>query len=174
MPLDSEPSRDRFRTRTHPDDIDAVELLVRATGVFSEAEITIARELVEENLVKGDNGSGYHFIFADGTNGIDGYTCFGPIIATEARYELYWIAVCRESRRSGLGQRLMTATEDAVRALGGVYLFAETSTLASYEPARKFYLAHGYKLMGTIADWHADNDGLEIYGKRLTPSRRRF
>jgi hypothetical protein len=65
----------------------------------------------------------------------------------------------------------MAATEDAVRALGGVFLFAETSTLANYEPARKFYLAQGYRLMGTIADWHADADGLEIYGKRLAQSR---
>jgi ribosomal protein S18 acetylase RimI-like enzyme len=158
---------DRFRTRTRPEDAEAVERLVRTTGVFSETEIAIARELVEENLAKGGEASGYHFLISDGTNGIDGYTCFGPITATQGRYELYWIAVSPEGRRSRLGRRLMDASETAVRALGGVFLFAETSTLPGYEAARKFYLAQDYSLMATIPDWHADGDGLQIYGKRL-------
>ena len=156
-----------FRTRVRPNDVLAVEQLVRTAGTFSEPEIAIARELVEVNLAKGDEASGYRFIFADWRNGINGYTCFGPIPGTEGRYELYWIAVSRENRRSGLGQRLMMATEAAVRALSGVFLFAETSTRANYEPARKFYLAQGYQLMGTIPDWYADGDGLATYGKRL-------
>jgi len=54
-----------------------------------------------------------------------------------------------------------------VRAVGGVYLFAETSSLPAYDAARKFYLSQGYHLAGSVADWHADGDGLEIYGKRL-------
>ncbi len=156
-----------FRTQTRHGDARSVEELVRAARVFSTAEIAIARELVEENLAKGDGGSGYHFIIADGSDGIDGYTCFGPIAATAGRYELYWIAVREAGRRSRLGQRLLKATEDAVRAQGGVYLIAETSGLPGYEAARKFYRAQGYHVMGTIADWHADGDALEIYGKRL-------
>jgi ribosomal protein S18 acetylase RimI-like enzyme len=167
MSSHSKSATDHFRTHTLPADIDAVEYLVRTTGVFSLHEIAIARELVEENLAKGDEASGYRFIIADGVNGIDGYTCFGLIAGTQGRYELYWIAVHAESRRSRLGQRLMQATEDAVRALGGVYVFAETSSLPSYEPARRFYLAQGYTLKGSVSDWHADGDGLEIYGKRL-------
>lgn len=156
-----------FRTRARTADIDAVERIVRATGVFSEAEIGIARELVEENLAKGEDASGYRFLFADDAQELRGYTCFGPVAGTDRRYELYWIAVSPEGRRMKLGQRLLAATEEAVRTLGGVYLFAETSTLPGYEPARKFYRAQGYALKGAISDWHADGDGLEIYGKRL-------
>jgi len=140
---------------------------VRATGVFSEAEIAIAQELVEENLAKGDRASGYRFIFADGPDGLEGYTCFGPISGTNGRYELYWIAVNPKKRRSRLGQQLLKATEEAVRALSGAYVFAETSTRREYEPARKFYFAHGYQLMAEIPDWYSDGDGLAIYGKRL-------
>jgi hypothetical protein len=62
----------------------------------------------------------------------------------------------------------MQASEDAVRVLGGAYLFAETSTRADYAAARKFYAVAGYRAMGEIADWYADGDGLAIYGKRLT------
>jgi D-alanine-D-alanine ligase len=156
-----------FRTRTKVEDIDAVERLVRATGVFSPAEIAIARELVEENLAQGDESSGYRFLIVDGADGIDGYTCFGPISGTEGRYELYWIAVSPKCRGSGLAERLLSATEDAVRELGGPWLFAETSTRADYAPARKFYSSHGYRLLAEIPEWHDDGDGLAIYGKKL-------
>ena len=156
-----------FRTRTKSEDLDAVERLVSATGVFSPAEIAIARELVEENLAKGDESSGYLFLIADGAEGIDGYTCFGPISGTERRYELYWIAVNPKCRGTKLAERLLSATEDAVRELGGPWLFAETSTRADYAPARKFYTSHGYQLLAEIPEWHADGDGLAIYGRKL-------
>lgn len=157
-----------FRAQTNPADADAVERLVRETGVFSATEIAIARELVEENLAKGDAASGYRFLLEnDGRGGIAGYTCYGPISGTEARYELYWIAVGPGARGSGLAQRLLSATEDAVRNLGGPWLFAETSTRPDYAPARKFYTTHGYRQLAEIPHWHADGDGLAIFGKKL-------
>ncbi len=156
-----------FRRLTRPEDAKSVENLVRLTGVFSPAEIQIARELVEENLAQGDDASGYRFLIADGGQGIDGYTCYGPISGTERRFELYWIAVSPQSRGTGLAERLLAATEDAVRDEGGPWLFAETSTREDYAPARRFYGAHGYCLLAEIPDWHADGDGLAIYGKRL-------
>src|SRR5579872_3292999 len=106
-------SAQQFRQQTKPEDAESVERLVRSTGVFSPAEIRIARELVEENLTRGDAASGYRFLISDGASGIDGYTCYGPISGTERRYELYWIAVGPQSRGTGLAERLLTATEDA-------------------------------------------------------------
>lgn len=157
-----------FRTKTKPSDADAVERLVRETGVFSATEIGIARELVEENLARGDETSGYRFLIEDdGQGGIAGYTCYGPISGTESRYELYWIAVGAAARGSGLAQRLLRATEDAVKKVGGAWLFAETSTRPDYGPARKFYTVNGYRLLAEIPDWHADGDGLAVFGKKL-------
>jgi len=156
-----------FRALPKPDDVDAVERLVRMTGVFNEGEIAIARELVADCLAKGEEASGYYFLFAEGPAGIEGYTCFGPIPGTAGRWELYWIAVDPEARRAGLGKRLQSASEEAVRAMGGVLLIAETSTRPDYAPARGFYLAQGYRLLAEIADWHDEGDGLAIYGKRL-------
>ena len=162
------PSIAPFRDTPRAGDAEAVEAIVRATGVFSEAEIAIARELVEENLAKGRQTSGYHFLFADGPEGLDGYTCFGPIPATDRRYELYWIAVSKAVRRTKLAARLLRASEEQVRALDGVMMIAETSTRPDYVPAYKFYLAQGYTLLAEIPDWHADGDGLAIFGKRLS------
>jgi hypothetical protein len=67
----------------------------------------------------------------------------------------------------GLGRRLEEATETKVRALGGVMLIAETSTLPGYAAARGFYLARGFTMLAEVADWHDDGDGLAIFGKRL-------
>jgi len=64
---------------------------------------------------------------------------------------------------------LLEATEASVRGKGGTHLFAETSVRADYEPAHALYISLGYKAYGTVPDYHADGDGLTIYGKRLSP-----
>ena len=156
-----------FRSTVRPSDLDAVERLVRMSGVFNAAEIDIARELVTEHLERGPDICGYYFLFADGPDGLLGYSCYGPVPATNGRYELYWIAVHPELRRSGLGAQLQAASEEAVRRLGGRYMVAETSTRAEYSAAHRFYLAQGYCQLAEIPDWHDDGDGLAIFGKRL-------
>jgi len=156
-----------FRTTVRHDDAPAVEKLIRETRIFNESEIAIARELVDENLARGGVASGYHFLFADGPAGIEGYSCFGPVPGAHKRFELYWIAVHPEARRHGLGRRLLLATEDAVRSMEGVYLVAETSTLPAYAGARDFYLAAGFSVIAEIPDWHDDGDGMAIFRKPL-------
>src|SRR6267142_5740364 len=111
---------DELRTHVRGDDPTAVEGLVRQSEIFNEAEIAIARELVDENLAKGEAASGYYFLFADGTDGIEGYSCFGPVPGAHRRFVLYWIAVHPRARRHGLGRRLQRATEDAVKSMGGI------------------------------------------------------
>jgi GNAT superfamily N-acetyltransferase len=162
------PCADTFRNAARPRDISDVEDLVRKTGVFNAAEIAIARELVEECLEKGPARSGYHFLFADGEAGLEGYVCLGPIVATDARFELYWIAVDPGIRRSGLGRCLQTAAEAEARTLGARYLIAQTSTTPAYETARNFYRSMGYEHLGDVAKWFSDIDGLAVFGKQLT------
>lgn len=157
-----------YRFAPRPEDPARVEALVRASGVFNADEIVIARDLVEETLARGTVATGYHFIFADGAEGLDGYTCFGPIPATDRRYELYWIAVTKTTQHKGLAAKLLRETEGRARAMGAVMMVAETSTRAEYAPAQKFYRAQGYALLADIPDWHADGDGLAIFGKRLS------
>lgn len=146
-------------------DAETVEKLVAQTGVFNADEISVARSLVEETLAE-DKGE-YFFLMADGAEGLDGYVCYGPIPGTDRRYELYWIAVSPRAAKHGLGRKLLRATEDAVRLLGGTHIFAETSTRADYVPAHALYQANGYRKEAVIPDYHADGDGMAIFAKRL-------
>ena len=156
-----------FRTAVRRGDAFEIERLVRSTGVFNAAEVAVARELVEENLAKGEKTSGYYFIFADGARGVEGYSCYGPVPGTKGRFEIYWIAVSPSVGRAGLGRRLQQAAEAKAKGMGGVMLIAETSTTESYAPARGFYAACGFKTLAEVPDWHDDGDGLAIFGKRL-------
>jgi GNAT superfamily N-acetyltransferase len=161
------PEVEPFRTLVRRQDAVAVEELIRRIGIFNESETAIARELVDENLAKGEEASGYHFLFADGVRGIEGYACLGPIPGAHRRCELYWIAVDPEARGRGLGRRLQHAAEDLARELDAAYLVAETSTLPAYATARDFYLTGGFTLIAEVPDWHDDGDGMAIFRKRL-------
>ena len=156
-----------FRTHVRRQDVDAIEDLTRRTGVFNDEEVDVARELAEETLAKGEETSGYYFLFADAEHGLEGYACLGPIPGTYRRFELYWIAVDPDARRRGLGRRLLNAAEDLARELDAVYLIAETSTQPAYAAARGFYLSRGYQLLAEIPDWHDDGDGMAIFRKPL-------
>ncbi len=155
-----------LRTALTSDDPARIEQLVVRAGVFHAEEIDIARSLAEETLLRG-SVAGYDFLIADGPNRIDAYTCYGRIPGTNRRFELYWIAVDPHVQRSGMARMLLRATEDAARAQGATHLFAETSGLATYRPAHAFYACSGYSLLATIPDYHADGDGLLVFGKRL-------
>lgn len=156
----------KFRTLLTLEDPHAIATLVRRAGVFSDDEIEIARSLAEETLARGQ-AAGYHFLIADAPRGIDAYTCFGPIPGTEQRYELYWIAVDPRVQRKGHARDLLAQTEHAARAMGARRLYAETSGRPAYRPAHGFYSRAGYRLVATIADYHADGDSLMIFEKIL-------
>ncbi len=80
---------------------------------------------------------------------------------------MYWIAVDPTIHRGGIGRKLLAASEEAVRKLGGRLIVLETSGLPTYEPTRKFYLATGYTLEATLKDFYSPGDDLIIFTKHL-------
>lgn len=150
-----------------PTDPDAVMHLVVSTGFFTGEEVRIAAELVEENLEKGAEKSGYHFVFLESGDEVTGYSCYGRIPGTRTSYDLYWIAVGKRWQRHGLGRRLMTATEERIAALGGRQIFIETSSTELYHPTHAFYERCQYKLEHVFPDFYAQGDSKLVYVKHL-------
>lgn len=158
-----------FRSAVLSSDVDAVRDITLSTGFFSDEEVGIAVELVEERLAKGE-ASGYYFLFAQSTEpGADvaGYTCFGPIPGTESSWDLYWIAVRDSLRGQGIGRVLMDRTERAAAALGATRMYVDTSSREQYASTRRFYESCGYKEEALLEDFYHPGDSKVVYVKKL-------
>jgi ribosomal protein S18 acetylase RimI-like enzyme len=149
-------------------DPERVRALVAATGFFSEDEVAVAGELVDERLARGA-ASGYEFLFAEGgpQRHLVGYTCYGRVPMTVATYDLYWIVVHPQQQGAGLGRLLVAETEAAIAAVGGTALYAETSGRLQYAPTRGFYRRCGYREAAVLVDFYAPGDDKVIFAKRL-------
>ena len=155
-----------YRREVRHDDVAIVDDIVVTTGVFSQDEVAIAIELVNDRLEKGSR-SEYHFIFAEHGKNILGYTCFGPVPGTDRRFEIYWIAVYSAFQKFGIGKNLLKQTEEAIHEMGGLRIYIETSSRKEYEPTRRFYRRNGYEVAAVLKDFHAVGDSNVIFCKQI-------
>ncbi|WP_123290867.1 GNAT family N-acetyltransferase [Desulfosoma caldarium] len=81
-------------------------------------EIFVANDLAHQSLNLGPE-SGYFFIIAEISGQVVGYTCYGPIVGTAGRFDLYWIVVHPAYQGRGIGRRLLEETERAIWNAGG-------------------------------------------------------
>ncbi|HEY6075053.1 MAG TPA: GNAT family N-acetyltransferase [Anaerolineales bacterium] len=144
-----------------------IQSITTRTGFFNEEEVDCVAVIWEEYLSLGPEGSGYTFLVDRDGEQVLGFACYGPRDLATGVFDLYWIAVDPECQRSGAGRRLITASEEAVRKMGGRLLIAETSGTPLYEPTRRFYTGMGYANEATIRDFYKDGDDLAIFVKRL-------
>ncbi len=151
-----------------PEDGKRIHEISANIPIFSPEEVQCVDELWQEYQAQGPERSGYYWLVARDENGrVLGFTCYGPRALTSGTFDLFWIAVDAQMHGRGVGRRLLTATEEAVRQLGGRLLFVETSGLPAYESTRQFYLNEGYLWEATICDFYAEGDDLVIFTKRL-------
>jgi len=143
-----------------------VATILSATDMFTAAEIDIAVSLLAEPI-----DAGYRFLFADHSEGLAGFACYGHIPGTDRSYDLYWIAVQPACQGAGLGRRLLSAVERAVIQNGGERLYVDTSGRQQYAATRKFYLAAGYAVAAELPDFYRPGDGKIIFCKALGPAQ---
>jgi ribosomal protein S18 acetylase RimI-like enzyme len=153
-----------WREEPRPSDIQTVRNIVVSSGFFSEAEVEVAVELVQERLNKG-LPSGYHFIFAERKGDVMGYSCFGPIPCTVESYDVYWIALKNELRGGGLGQLILKRVENKIREMGGRRIYVETSSRDQYKPTQSFYTRCGYREEAVLKDFYSPGDHKVIFLK---------
>jgi ribosomal protein S18 acetylase RimI-like enzyme len=156
----------RFRYEPVAEDRQRVREIVESTGFFSPAEVDVAVELVDERLAKGE-ASGYYFVFAEFDGRTVGYSCYGPIPATAASYDLYWIAVDRDCQGRNYGRILLEESERLIRAAGGRRVYIDTSSRPQYQPTRAFYEHFHFRREVVLEDFYAPGDGKAIYVKVL-------
>ncbi len=148
-------------------DGEQIQDITARAGVFNEEEIQCVAEIWQEYINDGPEVCGYTFIVDRDGDKILGFAVYGPRDLATGVYDLYWIAVDSETRRSGAGRRLISASEEAVKNLGGRMLIAETSGTEHYKSTRDFYEGVGYTAEAVIKDFYSPGDDLFIYIKRL-------
>lgn len=147
-----------------------LEAIVRAAGVFSDAEIGVALELFDETFrSRGPRipESDYEFLGAFDAGQLVGYACFGATPATEHTFDLYWIAVHPVAQRSGAGGALMSEVERRLQQRRARLLVVETSSRDDYAPTRRFYQKRGYEQAAQLRDFYARGDDRVVLTKHL-------
>ncbi len=147
-----------YRQEVFDRDRELVRAVVRSSGFFSDAEIDVAVELVEERLRQGEK-SGYFFLFAELGGELAGYACFGPIPGTQQSYDFYWLAVADHLRHQGLGKAILSNSEILIGHRGGSRIYVETSSRPQYAGTVAFYQGCGYRETAFLEDFYAPGDG---------------
>ncbi len=156
-----------FRNHLVPSDLETLDRITAETGFFNEEEISVARDLARQSLITGPE-SGYFFVLAEHAGRVVGYTCYGPILGTASRYDLYWIVVDPAFQGQGIGRKLLQETESAIGRAGGQRVYVETSSRDTYEPTRRFYVRAGYAFVALLPDFYGPEDHKIIYAKEFS------
>jgi GNAT superfamily N-acetyltransferase len=163
----TDPGRTEAVRPLRREDREPLRELLEATGVFSGEEITIALELIDCVLDRPEQRD-YIIRTYEEEGAVLGYYCIGPTPATEATYDLYWIAVRPDCHGRGVGSALQEHAEALIRSRGGRLIIAETSSQPRYEPTRMFYRKRGYDEVARIRSYYRVGDDLVVYGKYLS------
>ncbi|MBI1884319.1 MAG: GNAT family N-acetyltransferase [Chlamydiae bacterium] len=156
-----------FRVReATPSDRERIEEILKASKVFSQAEVACALSLFEIYLERGGADEYVFCCACDEADVVQGLICYGKASLTDAVYDLYWVVTHPVHQGRGIGSLLMEELDHRLKILEARMILAETSSRADYEKSRAFYRAHGYELVSTIQDYYALGEDLVVFGKR--------
>lgn len=147
-----------------PGDTKTIKAILNNIDVFNDEEVFVAMELVNAAAADLDQTDYNVFVFEE-EGKVIGYHCTGKRPLTDAVYDLYWIVTDPKHKNKGIGKTLLEHAEQFVLKLNGRWLLIETSSKASYEGTRNFYLRNNYSIISEINDFYAPGDKLIIFGK---------
>lgn len=146
-----------------PSDREPLIGLIRATEMFSDAEVNIALELIDAVLDRPGQPDYLINVYEAGGE-VLGYYCIGPTPGTEGTFDLYWIVVARAAQGAGIGGALDRHARELVRSQGGRLMIAETSSTPRYDATRRFYKGRGYEEVARIKGYYRPDDDLVVFG----------
>jgi GNAT superfamily N-acetyltransferase len=148
-----------------PEDKGPVLELVRATGMFTPAEIGVAEELLDIYLGVPEQKDYRVVVVENDQKDVVGYMTWGPTPLAEDAYDLYWMAVSPAEQGKGRGKALVRWLEDEVRKRNGRMVVIETSSQPRYDATRQFYINLDYREVARVPDFYKPGDDRVIYAK---------
>lgn len=141
--------------------------IIESAGMFTDAEIVVAEELIDRFLDVPGQKDYQVVVIEDGRHNVVGYLCYGPTDLTEGVYDIYWTAVSPECQGKGFGRAMFDWLENRIGAENGRMIIIETSSQPKYRPTRQFYLNSDCREVARIPDFYKPGDDRVIYIKRL-------
>jgi GNAT superfamily N-acetyltransferase len=148
-----------------PRDKEPVLGLIRATNMFTAAEIAVAEELIDIYLGKSGQNDYRVVVIENDRKDAVGYMTWGPTPVAEDAYDIYWMAVSPAEQGRGRGKALVGWLEDEVRRRAGRMIIIETSSQPKYNGTRQFYIDLDYKEVARVPDFYRAGDDRVIYAK---------
>lgn len=141
----------------------AHQLLVRRLGVTPYVDRAVEILTLAE---RGDDPEHRAYVVARDKT-VAGLALFGAVAGTEAGYRLHALVV--ESREDDVGERLVAAVTEAVRAAHGRFLIAELADEPALATTILALRANGFAEVGRIPDYYRDGVPLVILRRDLSP-----
>jgi ribosomal protein S18 acetylase RimI-like enzyme len=141
--------------------------IIRATGMFTPAEVEVAEELIDIYLGSPDQRDYRIVVIESEGKETVGYMTWGPTPLTEGAYDIYWMAVSPGQQGRGRGTDLVRWLEDELRRRDGRMILIETSSQPRYAATRRFYVNLDYKEVARVPDFYKPGDDRVIYAKAL-------
>jgi D-alanine-D-alanine ligase-like ATP-grasp enzyme/ribosomal protein S18 acetylase RimI-like enzyme len=168
VPAARAPVTGEIRIRwSQPSDHDAILNLMAETGFFRSDEMEVAREVLEDALLRGAKGHYQSYTAAIDDRPV-GWACFGPTPCTMSTFDLYWIAVAPACQGRHIGAVLLQHAERLIAEADGRILVVDTSGRPQYHPTRRFYERQGYSIAAVLPEFYAPGDDKVVFAKRLS------
>lgn len=148
-------------------DLDRIRDILTGSQTFTEEEVAVALSVIED-AQRCPQLDDYTIFCVENERGdIVGYICFGPIPMTDRCYDLYWICVDRQSKKTGIGTSLIREMELNLGRRDARHIYIDTSSTPPYDDARLFYERHGYRVVSVSPDFYREDDDKIVYVKKL-------
>lgn len=148
-------------------DREKLKKILLGTQIFFPDEIEVATELIDTVLTNPNQKDYKIYCMVNNEDQPLGYICFGPIPMTKGSFDLYWIVVDPQYYGIKIGSKLLSFLEEEIQTLNGRMILIDTSSLPTYERARRFYQNKGYKEIARIPDFYWPGNDRITYCKKI-------
>ena len=148
----------------------AIEEVLRSDNIFTEDEVSVALELVDDAIKAEGASPDYWFQLAvadENPGTVMGYICYGPTPMTDSTFDLYWIVTHKDHRGKRVAKTLVEHMEKDISQRGGGSVRVETSQKEAYGAARGLYDSCNYPESARFPDFYRKGDDLVVFYKRI-------
>ena len=140
--------------------------ITRSTDAFTEEELGILREVLED--LRQNKKTTYNKIEEEFDGKLAGFAIFGRTPLTEFTWDIYWLIVDKTFQGKGIGRQLLTRTEEFIRdKMPRAAIKLETSTRKKYSAARGLYKRVKFQEAGKLANFYGEGDDMIIFYKEI-------